>query len=235
MIKKTTYIFIILYFINIGSLFALNSSSYLVSKMAFELSDFETASSKFEISNEFSVSHFRDQMITLVILGDYSIANNISLNILKIDPDDQEANLVNYTYSLINNSKEDDFIFKFKKNQNEFINFIFFENKKLKTFKQISNTFIEIVQSNYYDLVNLNNINYNFLLFYLSLSSYFESDNDKAFFLKAQTYQMMKNHDKAIYFYKKIKPSSSFFKDAQYYIAANYENSLSFIEAEKKI
>ena len=47
MIKKTTYIFIILYFLNIGSLYALNSSSYLVSKMAFELNDFENLAAKY--------------------------------------------------------------------------------------------------------------------------------------------------------------------------------------------
>ena len=82
MIKKTTYIFIILYFLNTGSLSALNSSSYLVSKMAFELNDFETVSKKFEIDNKFNVSDYRDQMISFVILGDYFMANNVSLNIL---------------------------------------------------------------------------------------------------------------------------------------------------------
>ena len=114
MIKKTTYIFIILYFLNIGSFHALNSSSYLVSKMAFELNDFETVSKKFEIDNKFNVSDYRDQMISFVILGDYFMANNVSLNILKIDAEDEEAKLVNFAYSLVNNLKQDTPSYKHK-------------------------------------------------------------------------------------------------------------------------
>ena len=148
MIKKTTYVFIILYFLNIGSLHALNSSSYLVSKMAFELNDFETVSKKFEIDNKFNVSDYRDQMISFVILGDYFMANNVSLNILKIDAEDEEAKLVNFAYSLVNNLKQDIPSYKHKLNQDDFIHFIFFnDNNKLKTFEEISNSFIQIVQS----------------------------------------------------------------------------------------
>jgi len=236
MIKKTTYIFIILYFLKISSLSALNSSSYLVSKMAFELNDFETVSKRFEINNKFNLSDYRDQMISFVILGDYFMANKISLNILKIDSEDPEAQLVQFAFSLINNLKKDNFESKYEQTHDNFINFIFFnENNKLKTFKEISNSFIKIIQSSYYDYQNSDNLNYNFLLFYLSMSTYFNSDNDQALFLIAQTYQMMKNYNKAIYFYKKIGATSSFFNDAQYYIASNYENSLPFVEAEEKI
>ena len=236
MIKKTTYIFIILYFLNTGSLSALNSSSYLVSKMAFELNDFETVSKKFEIDNKFNVSDYRDQMISFVILGDYFMANKVSLNILKIDAEDEEAKLVNFAYSLVNNLKKDALSYKHKLNQDDFIHFIFFnDNNKLKTFEEISNSFIQIVQSGYFDYDKSDNLNYNFLLFYLSMSTYFDNSNDNALFLKAQTYQMMKKYNKAIYFYKQIKKNSSFFNDAQYYIAANYESSLPFTDAEEKI
>jgi len=236
MIKKTTYIFIILYFLNIGSLYALNSSSYLVSKMAFELNDFETVSKKFEIDNKFNVSDYRDQMISFVILGDYFMANNVSLNILKIDAEDEEAKLVNFAYSLVNNLKQDNFSYKHQLNQDDFIHYIFFnDNNKLKTYEAISNSFIQIVQSGYFDYEKSENLNYNFLLFYLSMSIYFDNSNDNALFLKAQTYQMMKKYNKAIYFYKQINKNSSFFNDAQYYIAANYESSLPFPDAEEKI
>ena len=235
MIKKTTFIFIILSFLKISSAQALNSSSYLVSKLAFQLNDFETVSKQYQMNYNFNLNDYRDQMISFVILGNYKQANKISLLILKIDPQDQEAILVNLAFSLLNNVKKKQVTEKYKSRVDEFINFIFFEDDKLKSFKDISDTFIEIVQSSFYDYNNLDNLNYNFLLFYLSLSSYFDKLNNQALFLKAQTYQMMKNYDKAIYFYSKIESESDFFNDAQYYLAYNYERTLPFTEAENKI
>ena len=235
MIKKIAYIFIILCFLKTSSLSAFDSSSYLVSKMAFTLNDFETVSKKIEINNKLNLSDFRDQMISSIILGDFHIGNELSLRILNIDEGDQEALMVHFSFLLLNNLNIDKISYKIKNNQNSLINFIFFNGKKIKTYQEISNSLIEILQLNYYDFANSGNLNYNFILFYLSLSTYFDTENDQALFLKAQTYQMMKNYNQAIYFYKKIGTDSSFFNDSQYYIAHNYEKSLSFSEAEKKI
>ena len=154
MIKKATFIFIILSFLNVGSASALNSSSYLISKIAFQLNDFETVLNQFEINDNSNLSDYRDQMISFIILEDYELANQISLKILKDDEEHQEAKMVNFAFSLLNNLTIDDLIIKYKFDQNDFINFIFFNDNKLKTFKEISNSFIQIVQTNYYDYEN---------------------------------------------------------------------------------
>jgi len=237
MIKKLTFFFTILYFFNLNFLLAHNTSTYLITNIAFISNDFETVFDQFDISNQSTSYDYQKELMSLVILDKMDMANEVSLEMLKISPDNQEAKMINFSYSLINNENKKNFFYEFNNNEdeNDFFNYIFFRNNQLKEFKEISNSFADIVESNFSEFSSAENFNYNYLLFYLSLSTLFDQKNDRAWFLTAQIYQIIKQYNKAIYYYKKIHPNSTYFSDAKLYIAYNYGELLPFSKAEEEI
>tara|TARA_Y100001970_G_scaffold90531_1_gene114219 strand:+ start:45193 stop:46371 length:1179 start_codon:yes stop_codon:yes gene_type:complete len=175
-----------------------------------------------------------DQLISSTITENLILANKISKKILLNDPDNLEANLINIVGNILNNNKNKLLSNKIFDN-NELIDFIFFSDQKIKTKEQVSNSFVEIVRSSYSNSVNLEVINYNYLLFYISLAIIVNPLNDDALFIKAQLYQMLEKYFLAENSYKKIEKSSSYYSDAQRNIAFNYSKFLDNNEAEKKI
>ena len=239
MIKNITFLFITLFFLlNSNSLYALNTSSYLISHIAFNSYDFENVFDQFNIEkNELSLNDYQSKLISLINLNKLSLANEIAVKILEQDPQNQEALIVNFVYLLSKNetSKINIYLNNNQKNINELIDFIFLKNNELKSSGEISNSFIEIVKASFANFPSSNEINYNLLIFYLSVSTILNSENNEAWFLTGQLYQMIEEYEKVEFFYKKISSHSSYFIDAQRNIAFNYGKLFAFEKAEKKI
>ena len=103
MIKKISFLFFTLFFLLISNLlYALGTSSYLISHIAFNSYDFENVFDQFDIKkNELNLYDYQIKLIALINLNKLSFANDIALKILEKDSDNQEALIVNFVY-LIN-------------------------------------------------------------------------------------------------------------------------------------
>ena len=128
MIKKISFLFFTLFFLLISNiLYALGTSSYLISHIAFHSYDFKNVFYQFDIEkNELNLYDYQIKLIALINLNKLSLANDIALKILEKDSDNQEALIVNFVY-LINkkeNSKINIFRINNRKNINELINII---------------------------------------------------------------------------------------------------------------
>jgi len=239
MIKKITFLFFTLFFLlKSNSLYALSTSSYLISHIAFNPYDFANVFDQFNIEkNELSLNDYQSKLISLINLNKLSLANEIAVKILKKDLDNQEALIVNFVYYINNNETSKINIYQINngKKISNLIDFIFFKNNQLKNSDEISNSFIEIVKASFSNFSSSEEINYNLLIFYLSMSTLLNSENNQAWFITGQLYQMIEEYEKVEFFYKKISPQSSYFVDAQRNIAFNYGKLFAFEKAEKKI
>jgi len=239
MIKKISFLFLTLFFLLISNfLYALGASSYLISHTAFNSYDFENVFSHLDIEkNELNLNDYQIKLIALINLNKLYLANDIAIKILEKDPDNQEALIVNFVYLINKNetSKINNYRINNHKNINELINFIFFKNNELKINEEISNSFIEVVKASLSNFPSSEEINYNLLIFYLSMSTILNSENNEAWFLTGQFYQMIEEYEKVELFYKKISSQSPYFIDAQRNIAFNYGKLFAFEKAEKKI
>ena len=233
----------ILFFTTIFAIFsnnvlALSSSSYLISNVAYKNYDFTRVLYEFSSKNEVKRDYdYTNELIASTITENLILAKKISNTLLSIDLNNQEAKLFKFVNLIASNNKNE-----IKKNimnnqhkNEELFNFIFFENEELKTKEDISNSLIEIVKSSYSDNRLEFENNYNFLLFYTSLSTIISENNYEALFIKAQLFQIIEKYYLAEVFYKKIPPSSEYYIDAQVNIAFNYSKYLDFFEVEKNI
>ena len=88
------------------------------------------------------------------------------------------------------------------------LEFIFFQGNQIKTKKEISNSLLEIVKTSYSNNNNQYSKNYNFLLFYTTLSILINKENYESIFIKAQLLQMINNYIFAEATYLKIPKKS---------------------------
>ena len=215
---------------------AFTSSSFLISEYAFKNYDYEASLSYFKNeNNNFSEDKLLDKIIAAVIIEDLVLANKIADKLISIDKNNQEAYIVKLVYFYSNNQLED--IQKLNNNQintNELINYIFFNNNELKDKSKISNTLIDIVQSSYSNADQLS-LNYNFLLFYTSLSKIIDEKNDRATLIKGELFQNIEKFQLAREIFKKINSSSPYYIDAQRSLAINYSLDENFDEAVNEI
>ena len=239
MINKITFLFFTLsFFINSHSLYALSSSSYLISNIAFNSHDFENVFKKFKIEkNELNLSDYESKLISLINLHKLSLANEIAVKILKNDPNNQAALIVTLVDYIKKNktNKINSYLKDDTKNFNELINFIFYKNNELKNNDEISNSLIEVVRASFSNLSSNEVANYNLLLFYLSMSTVLNPENNEAWFLTGMLYQMIEEYEKVEFFYKKINSESPYYSEAQLNIAYNYGKLFTFELAEQKI
>ena len=238
MIKNSKIFLFFMFFLFSKTIFASNSSSFLISQTAFYNYDFEQVLNEYKSKiNQDYKNDYLDELISAVITENIILAEKISKKILNIDPDNQEAKLllmVNYANS--NDTKE---LIKLRldnENQkNDFLEFIFFFNDEIKFKEDISNSFIEIVRSSYTKQSANYSQNYNFLLFYTSLALLINTENYEAAFIKGQLLTMIGDYIFAEINYLKIPEHSDYFIDAQRNIAYNYSKENGFDDAENKI
>ena len=217
-------------------LLAFSSSSFLISQSAFNNYDYSAALSNF--SNEeirLPNSNLLDKVISAVIIEDIYLANKIASEILIQDDENQEAQIVKLVY-LYSNQKFNKIneIHQIIKDKNELIDFIFFNNNELKDKATISKSLVDIVVSSFSSADN-NSLNYNFLLFYTSLAKIIDNTSDRATLIKGELFQNVDQSKVAEETFLQIKPSSSYYLEAQRSLAINYSNFLSYDEAQKKL
>ena len=183
LIKKLQIISIIL-IINSSS-FALTSSSFLISQSAYENYDYSSSLLNFDIDKvNLSEDSLLDKAIAAIITEDIDLASKIAKNILTEDKNNAEALII----TAASFYKEEKFnkIIELRKNlekPSEVLEFIFFSNNTLKDIDTISRALVEIVSSSYSNNEQ-RRLNYNFLLFYISLAKIIDPENDRAIIIK---------------------------------------------------
>ena len=203
--------------------FGLNSSSYLVANTAINLFDFDKAKGEFdEIDLNFSESDLHNQLLTYVNLKLLLKANTVAKKIIEINEFNQEAWIVLFTYSFINEDLS--IINKFNKDKNlnkmDLLKFIFFtKNNELKKSDFVAKSILEVIQASAYN--SQNNINYKFTLFYLSIALILDPDLNETNFYLAQIYEKLEKYTTAEFFYKKIPINHKLFINSQTKIAIN--------------
>ena len=85
-----------------------------------------------------------------MVTEDILVAEKIAEKILLIDPDNQEAKLVQMTKAIKNNTLTElnSLRFDSARNKNDLLEFLY-QDKKIKTKSSISNSFLDIVRSSY--------------------------------------------------------------------------------------
>ncbi len=236
---KNYKVFIYLYILLFSKIiFASSSSSFLISQIAFNSYDFNKVLNQFSLNQEeYYKNDYLDELISAVVSDNLIMAEKIAIKILIKDENNQEAKLVSIVSALIENNtnKINAFLYDNNNRNNDLFEFLFFNDEKIKTKSMISNAFIEIVKSSYSSNENKYSQNYNFLLFYTSLSILLNEKNFEAIFIKGQILQIIEDFLFAERVYSKIPPTSNFYLDAQRNIAYNYSNKNGFENVESKI
>tara|TARA_Y100001970_G_C14245953_1_gene868222 strand:- start:912 stop:2225 length:1314 start_codon:yes stop_codon:yes gene_type:complete len=238
MLKNIKKILILIIFIFSKNIYGSTSSSFLISKSAFINYDFDQV--LYEYSNHKFNDHksnYLDELISAVVTENLNLASNISEKILKIDSSNQEAMLLTLVNAINSQNLNKLKKLRLERNnlKNELFNFLFFNKNEIKDKKEVSNAFLEIVKSSYANN-NLNKTdNYNFLLFYSSLSILIDPQNYEAIFIKAQLLQIIEDYLSAEMMYLKIPQQSQYYLDAQRNIAFNYAFQEDILDAESKI
>ena len=234
LIKKLQIISIIL-IIN-SSAFALTSSSFLISQSAYENYDYSSSLLNFDIDEvNLSEDSLLDKAIAAIITEDIDLASKIAKNILTEDKNNAEALII----TAASFYKEEKFnkIIELRKNleqPSEVLEFIFFSNNTLKDIDTISRALVEIVSSSYSNNEQ-RRLNYNFLLFYISLAKIIDPENDRAIIIKAELFDQVGQHQVAVDIYKQVKKNNIFYLDAQNNLARHYLFNSAYEEAEVQI
>ncbi len=234
LIKKLQIISIIL-IVN-SSAFALTSSSFLISQSAYENYDYSSSLLNFDIDEvNLSEDSLLDKAIAAIITEDVDLASKIAKNILTKDKNNAEALII----TAASFYKEEKFnkIIELRKNleqPSEVLEFIFFSNNTLKDIDTISRALVEIVSSSYSNNEQ-RRLNYNFLLFYISLAKIIDPENDRAIIIKAELFDQVGQHQVAVDIYKQVNQNNIFYLDAQNNLARHHLFNSPYEEAEIQI
>ena len=207
MIKNyKTFIYLYIFLFS-KTILASSSASFLISQTAFNNYDFTQVLYEYSANqNQDSKNDYLDELISAVVTQNVILAEKISKKILLKDPNNQEARLLSMVKAFNSKNKKELQILRFDKNnnKNELFEFIFFLNDKIKSKTDISNSFLEIVRTSYSKQNTNYAQNYNFLLFYTSLSILINKENYEATFIKGQLLQMIDDYYFAEITYLKI-------------------------------
>ncbi len=176
-----------------------------------------------------------DNVISAVITEDLDLAYKIANKILANDINNQEAYIVKLVYLISKKKfKQIQELHDEPKDKNELVDFIFFNNNKIKDNKLISKSLVDIVISSY-SSADQRSLNYNFLLFYVSLSKIIDPNNDRAKLIKGELFQNISKEKIAREIFETINIDSPFYIEAQKSLAYNYSSFLTFEDAIIKI
>lgn len=238
MLKNIKIIPFLLFFFLCSSINASESASYLITQTAFNNYDYNQVLLEYKnLPKENSKDNYLDELISSIIIEDIELAQNIAKKILLIDPNNQEAKLVSMVIALNNEKTTELESLRFEDNntKNDLFEFLFFLNDKIKNQSDVSNSFLEVVRSSYSKNINISYQNYNFLLFYTSLSILINNKNFEALLIKGQLLQMINDYFFAEATYLKIPETNKYFIEAQRNIAFNYSKENGFDDVENKI
>ena len=238
MIKHSKILLVFLSLLISKTIYAYSSASLLISKTAFNNYDFNQVLYEYEKEkNQGYKDSYLNELISAVVTEDIVLAGKIANKILLNDSNNQEAKLVSMVKAI--NDKMPNIVqtlrFNENKDKNDLIEFLIFQGNSIKKNNDISNAFLEIVKSSYSNYDEDYSQNYNFLLFYTSLSILINQQNHEATFIKAQLLQIINDYFFAETTYLKIPKNSEYYIDAQINIAYNYSIENVFSDAENKI
>ena len=235
MLKNFRNIIIGIILISSWKSLALNSSSYLIANEAIKLLDFEVAYNHFKnTTNLKTETNLHNQLLTYVHLKKILDAHAVAEEILKINKKNEEAWIVILTYAKINNNMNEFKRYQEEKNETEMalLNYIFYEDKnKIKNNMVSARSIMEVVQGTISD--SKESANYNFLLFYLSLSTMLDPNYNEGYYISAQIYEKLKKLNKAKDLYEQVSNMHSLYLDSQINIALIKNNQGLFNEGEK--
>ena len=150
---KNYKLFIYLYiFLFSKAILASSSASFLISQTAFNSYDFSQVLYEYSTNqNADYKSDYLDELISAVVTEDFRVAEKIAEKILNMDPDNQEAKLVQMSNAYINNrwNNLNSLRLDSSNNKNELLEFLFYQNDKVKNKSSVSNSFLDIVRSSY--------------------------------------------------------------------------------------
>ncbi len=238
MIKNYKIFLYLLIFLFSKTIFASSSASFLISQTAFNNYDFTQVLYEYNSKkDEDYKSDYLDELISAVITQNINLAEKISRKILLTDPNNQEAKLLIMVkaFNAQNQKELEGLRFDNNNKKNDLFEFIFFLKNKIKSKNDISNAFLEIVKSSFSEKNTNYTQNYNFLLFYTSLSILIHNKNYEAIYIKGQLLQMIDDYLFAEKTYLKIPEKTDYFLDAQRNIAFNYSRENGFDDVENKI
>ena len=201
--------------------------------------DYEEAYIHYQGSDlrNFTKEDLEKKLLAFVNTNSLNEASIVAKEILRYDKTNQEAWLVLLTEAKLNNLDKPfrDFEKQNKIESLDMIKFIFYNNFQLKNNNyDIAQSIFDIVQTS--TRQNSNKLqNYNYLLFYLSLSINFNKKFNEAYFYLAQLYQNLKNYKKAEKYYNKIEKDHQFYLESQKNIAINKSFERNIEEAEKNL
>lgn len=220
-----------------SSVLALTSSSYLIANTAINLIDFDEAYSQFKKSDEkLSESDLNYKLLAFVNLGLLFDAKEVAGDILKINNLNQEALIVHLTYAKKNNILYvfDEYRKRTNMSEMTLLNYIFFnEGGKIRKNEMIARSIFEVVQTTLAD--EKGQENYKILLFYLSIANLLDPYFNEGYFYSAQIYQILKNYNKAEYFYQKIQINHYLYVNSQKNIAINKSKLGFFDQGEEQL
>ena len=233
------YKFLLLFiFISCNTVYASSSSSFLITKSAFNNYDFNKVLNQYNNEKLEKINdNLLDELIAAVIKENLDLANNISKNILSANPNNQEARLLSMVQAAKDNSKDKIKSYRLddKKNKNNLLEFLFFDGDTVKNNSQISNAFLDIVKSSYVNTDSDSPLNYNFLLFYTSLSIIIDERNFESIFIKGQLLQIIEKYFFAENTFLRIPKKSEYYLDSQINIAYNFFKENYYENNEEKI
>ena len=200
----TLFLLINLYTTSVKSL---TTSAHLVSNAAFHNNDYETASQYYYNDNAIyiNINELKKRLFAFVNVHNLENAKTIADQIIDLDKYDEDAWLVKLVYAQQGSFKK---IFNdFEKLNNidhfKLVEFIFYEDKKLKNKKNIEESILDIVKS--YSSSYSNDINSNeYFLFLINLSLFINPKLTEALYIKGQFYQQFTNYVQAEKIYSQI-------------------------------
>ena len=237
---KTIYIFslIVAFFISFKAL-SLTSSPYLIANSAMLLHDYQSAHIYYQnIENKnMSLNDLEKKLVALINNDNLNMATKIAKKILNKNKSIKEAWLVLLTHAYINNYS--DYLKEFNKIKNNYdlkiVELVFMDNNQLyKNQNIIAQSFFSIAYNGLSDDSSIIQ-NYDYLLFYLSLSSLIDKDFEEAYFYSALLYQQLNYFQKAEQLFKKINNNHPLYLESQKNIAINKSLQNNFFEAEKNL
>jgi len=237
MFKTCINILIGMLFALVSPAYALTSSSYLISKTAINLFDYEAAYSSFNESDiELGERHLVDKLLILVSLNLMAEAKVVSEEILTLNNLNQEAWVVSLVHATVEYPLDsrafDEFKQKIHKTEMSLLYYIFFtEDGRIKKNDFAAKSIFEVVQASKEDINNAPN--YTYILFYLSLANLLDPKFNESYFYSAQIYQVLQNFQKAEILYKKINESHNLYIESQKNIAFNKTKMGFFNEGEE--
>lgn len=232
---KLKILFFLVIIVFTTTAYSFSSSSYLIANTAVKLFDYKKAYSHFSFNNDnLNIMDLNNQLLTLINLNLINAATKIAKQILETNRLNQEAWMVYLLNSILRNSPEafDELASIMKQEEMPLVNYVFFNDKgEIKSNQESALSIYEIAQSLLSE-PSLQNVNYNYILFYLAISNILDPKFYEGYYYSAQIYQFLKKFEQAEFYYNMIPSTHSLHIESRKNIAFNKSKLNKFVEGE---